>query len=113
VKINGTLVKIPSERDDLPIQHLHDQGQQVLITPFGLYPEQLYAVENAPIVWTNLTTEPQHIVFVDYPGGRGSGAIMPGHKFSFTFHSPTSIAFHTATGLVGDLNISNWPGAPS
>lgn len=59
---------VPTERGSRPINAANDAGQQVIIAEKGiLVPQWLVANVNDPITWTNLSGQPQQVVFDDAP----------------------------------------------
>ena len=72
---------LPSE-DGRPIQPVVSPGQNIVILKQGCFPQELQASVTAPIVWYNLSKEPQRVVFEHFPVD--SGTIPPGGTFTWT-----------------------------
>ena len=93
----GPMVTVPSENGVRPIALTCDSGEQILIEPDSFYPRILVANVKAPITWTNLTTSPQEIVFLN--SEVRSPLIPPGGKWSYT--PPTSLNLHYVDRALG------------
>jgi hypothetical protein len=84
---NGTVgpsdptTTLPSE-DGRLIQPVVSPGQNIVILKQGCFPHELQASVTAPIVWYNLSKEPQRVVFQHFPVD--SGTIPPGGTFTWT-----------------------------
>ncbi len=72
---------LPSE-DGRPIQPVVSPGQNIVVLKQGCFPQELQASVTAPIVWYNLSKEPQRVVFEHFPVD--SGTIPPGGTFTWT-----------------------------
>ncbi len=72
---------LPSE-DGRPIQPVVSPGQNIVLLKQGCFPQELQASVTAPIVWYNLSKEPQRVVFEHFPVD--SGTIPPGGTFTWT-----------------------------
>jgi len=102
---------VPVEVTGRPINVANDAGQAVIIVKGGyLAPEWLLAEVTLPITWTNLSGQPQQIVFDDAPVH--SPVIPPGG--TFTWKSPgfaVGLTYHTANGHHARLTLQN-PNSP-
>lgn len=107
-------VRVPTEiHGQLPSRspNAAQAGQEILITPGGIRPSLLLATQGLRVVWTNLTDQPQQIIFTNASGG--SGPIRPGGTFSIATPRSESYTFRTASGLEGVLNVDpDIPGLP-
>lgn len=90
---------VPTEVATHPISATIDDGQQIIIAASGFLPARLFSTPNEAVTWTNLTDEPQQVIF-DYLPVK-SPVIPPGGTFSWTSASSQSIAYRTASGLHG------------
>jgi hypothetical protein len=72
---------LPSE-NGRPIQPVVSPGQNIVILKQGCVPQELQASITAPVVWYNLSKEPQRVVFEHFPVD--SGTIPPGGTFTWT-----------------------------
>jgi hypothetical protein len=99
VVVGGKEVAVPTEIGTTPIAPQIDDGQQIIISAAGLLPARLFSDPKIPVTWTNLTDQPQQVIF-DYLPVK-SPVIAPGGTFSYTSLSSESIAYHTASGLHG------------
>ncbi|HXQ60251.1 MAG TPA: hypothetical protein VN799_09125 [Acidimicrobiales bacterium] len=99
VTVGGKAVAVPTEIGTHPIAAAIDDGQQIIISAAGFLPHRLFSTPDEAVTWTNLTDEPQVVIF-DYLPVR-SPVIAPGGSFSWTSHSTQSIAYRTASGLQG------------
>jgi len=99
VVVHGKAVVVPTEEGTTPIAPQIDEGQHIIITARGMLPARLYSQSKEAVTWTNLTDEPQRVIF-DYLPVR-SPLIPPGGSFSWTSASSQSIAYHSASGLRG------------
>jgi len=102
---------VPVERGTRHINVANDAGQEVIIAQGGyLVPEWLLAEVTLPVTWTNLSGEPQQIVFDDAPVH--SAVLAPGA--TFTWKSPgfaIGLTYHTAHGHHARLTLQN-PNTP-
>jgi hypothetical protein len=96
VEVGGKEVSVPTD-GGRPINPQIADGQQIIISAAGFLPERLYSVPSEAIVWTNLTNQPQQVVF-DYFAVT-SPVIPPGGTFRYTTPSSESIAYHSKSGL--------------
>lgn len=99
VVVGGKQVAVPTEIGTTPIAPQIDDGQQIIISAHGLLPARLFSNPKIPVTWTNLTDQPQQVIF-DYLPVK-SPVIPPGGTYSYTSLSSESIAYHTASGLHG------------
>jgi hypothetical protein len=97
VMVGGKVAAVPTEIGTTPIAPQIDDGQQIIISASGLLPARLFSNPKVPVTWTNLTNQPQQVIF-DYLPVK-SPVIAPGGTFSYTSQSSESIAYHTASGL--------------
>jgi hypothetical protein len=111
VVINGKSVSVPREeyRPDRPIQQETDQGQQIIISPKGLLPIELYAPAPCTITWTNLTAKTVTLQLSVFGTPLQSPAIGPGASYSKSFDTEGSIGYITSTGLHGSVGIAQLP----
>jgi len=93
----GPVVTVPTESGIRPISVVVDSGEQILIEPDSFYPRILIADIKEAITWTNLTTSPQQIVFLN--SSIKSPLIAPGGKWSYT--PPTSLNIHYVDRALG------------
>jgi hypothetical protein len=107
VVVGGKEVAVPTEIGTTPIAPQIDDGQQIIISAAGLLPARLFSNPKVPVTWTNLTDQPQQVIF-DYLPVK-SPVIAPGGTFSYTSLSSESIAYRTASGLHG-VDTVNPPG---
>jgi len=99
VEVGGKQVPVPTEVAGHPISQTIDDGQQIIISAAGFLPARLFSTPDVAVTWTNLTDQPQQVIF-DYLPVR-SPVIAPGGSFSWTSASTQSIAYRTASGLHG------------
>jgi hypothetical protein len=99
VTVGGKTVAVPTEIGTHPISPAIDDGQQIIISAAGFLPRRLFSTPDEPVTWTNLTDEPQRVIFDYFPVR--SPVIAPGGTFSWTSMSTLSIAYKTASGLRG------------
>ncbi|MFZ0667954.1 MAG: hypothetical protein WAM97_19565, partial [Acidimicrobiales bacterium] len=64
VTVGGKTVTVPIDSGK-PAEPGIDSGQQIVISESGFLPSKLYSTPGDPIVWTNLTNQPQQVKF-DY-----------------------------------------------
>ena len=93
------MVAVPTERASHPISSTIDDGQQIIISATGFLPPRLFSKPGIAVTWTNLTDEPQQVIF-DYLPVK-SPLIPPGGTFSWTSASSQSVAYKTGSGLHG------------
>jgi hypothetical protein len=96
VEVGGKTVKVPTDGGK-PINSQVDDGQQIVISASGFLPSRLYSNPGKAIVWTNLTDQPQQIIFDAFPVK--STVIAPGAVWSWKTQDSESIAYHSNTGL--------------
>lgn len=65
-----------------PIPTIFGAGQNVIISKQGCVPQTIEASVTAPVVWTNLSGEPQRIIFEHFPVD--SGTIPVGGTFTWS-----------------------------
>lgn len=106
VTVEGKKVAVPTDSGK-PISPNIDDGQQIIITVGGFLPKRLYATPSDLVVWTNLTNQPQQVVF-DHFSVR-SPMIPPGGKYSWTSPASESISYHSVSGMHAVL-VLNPPG---
>lgn len=99
VEVGGRQVAVPRERPGEAIAAAVDDGQQVVLSARGPLPARLYATPGEAVTWTNLTDEPQRVVFDHF--ALRSPSIPPGGTFSWTSPASESVAYHTPSGLHG------------
>jgi uncharacterized Zn-binding protein involved in type VI secretion len=104
--IGGKKIAVPTD-SGRPISPNIDDGQQIIITVGGFLPQRLYATPSALVVWTNLTNEPQQVVFDHF--AVHSPVIPPGGKYSWTSQASESISYHSVSGMHAVL-VLNPPG---
>jgi hypothetical protein len=97
VTIDGKKVAVPDE-GDRPIQPVVGVGEEVIITPRAIEPHMLWCVVNYRMTFTNLTSVPQQLHFVN-DGGWRSPKIPPGGTWHFTPKFGISYYYVTDTGL--------------
>lgn len=90
-----------------PISANIDDGQQIIISAQGFLPARLYSTNSEAIVWTNLTDQPQQVIF-DYFSVK-SPIIPPGGTYSYKTPASESIAYRSASGMHAVVTI-NPPG---
>jgi len=109
VTVDGKKVAVPTDSGrSIPscCQAVGD-GQQIIITVGGFLPKRLYATPSVPVVWTNLTDQPQQVVFDHF--AVHSPVIAPGGTFSWTSQDSESITYHSVSGMHAVL-VLNPPG---
>ncbi len=82
-------------------------GQQIIITVGGFLPKRLYATPSVLVVWTNLTDQPQQVVFDHF--AVSSPEIPPGGTFTWSSQDSESISYHSVSGMHAVL-VLNPPG---
>jgi len=97
VTINGRKVGVPDE-GRLPVQPNEGVGEQVNITPNRIEPYLLFCQVKYPMNFTNLTSVPQQLRFVN-DGGWRSPEIPPGGTWHYTPTYGISYLYKTNTGL--------------
>jgi hypothetical protein len=97
VTIDGKKVAIPDEVDQ-PIRPVEDVGEQVIITPKAIEPGLLWCQVKYRLTFTNLTSVPQQLRFVN-DGGWRSPIIPPGGTWHYTPIFGISYYYVTSTGL--------------
>jgi hypothetical protein len=97
--VGGKTVAVPTESGTAPIAPQIDDGQQIIISAGGFLPARLLSDPKLPVTWTNLTDEPQRIIFEALPVR--SPLIAPGGTWSWTTGSSESIGYRSASGLHG------------
>jgi hypothetical protein len=102
--VSGSTTTFPREVAGRPLNPVVDSGQQVVITPTGFEPAELYADDTLPVVWTNLSGSPQTISFVALPVH--SAVIPVGGQFVWNAHGAgLTLAYHSTSGLHGVLRL--------
>jgi hypothetical protein len=96
VAVGGKTVTVPTDGGK-PIVQGVDDGQQIVISSTGFLPERLYSDPGSAIVWTNLTNQPQQILFDAF--SVTSPVIPPGGSWSWKTQDSESIAYRSASGL--------------
>jgi len=102
VTIGGHTIKVPTEDGTDPIKAFGDTGQQVILTSSGVLPRSLYAGQNQPVTWTNLTSSPVTLTLNHVPGVAPQ-VIQPGGSYSWnpvTTLSFTYTSSRRGTGFV-------------
>jgi hypothetical protein len=97
VTINGKKVAIPDEGTK-PIQPSEGVGEQIIITPTAIEPHLLFCQVKYRMTFTNLTSVPQQLRFVN-DGGWRSPEISPGGAWHYTPIDGISYLYRTNTGL--------------
>jgi hypothetical protein len=104
---------VPSERGQ-DIEPGVNPGQNIIIKNGRVYPQTLEASQSAPIVWYNLSSSPQRIIFDDskyYP--IDSGTIPPGGTFSWTAPAAQPLNYQLEpSGFEGKLVVNPVSGGP-
>ncbi|MFZ0170714.1 MAG: hypothetical protein WAL04_03425 [Acidimicrobiales bacterium] len=109
VTIKGKKVGIPEE-GTTPISLVENVGEQIIITPSRIEPHLLFAQVDYRLTFTNLTSAPQRLRFVN-DGNWRSPAIPPGGTWHYTPRDGISYYFVTSTGLQATFQASP-AGAP-
>ena len=105
--INGQSYVVPRETPSQPISGYNASGSQIIISPKGILPFNLFAPLGAKVTWTNLTSSP--VSLSSYYQNVNSGPIPPGGTFVWTSATQNSIRYHTSNGFVGRVEIGAFP----
>jgi hypothetical protein len=100
VTINGHTVNVPTEDGTDPIKAFGDTGQQVILTSSGVLPRSLYAGQNQPVTWTNLTSKPVTLTLNHVPGVSPQ-VIQPGASYSWNPVNTLSFSYTSSAGGTG------------
>jgi hypothetical protein len=100
VTIDGRTVKVPTEDGTDPIKAFGDTGQQVILTSTGVLPRSLYAAQNQPVTWTNLTSSPVTLTLTHVPGVSPQ-VIQPGGSYSWNPVNTLSFSYASSGGGSG------------
>jgi len=95
VTVGGRTVKVPTD-SDRPISSSVADGQEIIISVGGFLPQRLYSTPSDPIVWTNLTNQPEQVIFDHFPVT--SPMIPPGGTFSWKSAASESVSYHSSLG---------------
>jgi hypothetical protein len=112
VTIDGKKIRVPTELKTYPINPNSDHGQQVIIESRSFVPALLYA-NSGDIVFTNLTTTPQQLTFVNWPSPKTplvTPEIAPGSTYSFHHVGTLALKVTGSNGSFVYLNIATIPG---
>jgi hypothetical protein len=102
--VAGTSTTFPREVAGRPINPVIDAGQQIAITDQGFQPARLDANDLLPVVWTNLTSSPQQLIFVALPVK--SKVIPVGGQFVWNAQGAgLSVAYRSASGFRGVVQL--------
>jgi len=104
VVVGGVSVAVPRQNLYRHVSPVVDAGQQILIAAAGFLPHRLFANPNVPVVWTNLTDQPQQVTFDHLPVT--SPVIPPGGSWSWTSVNSQSISYHSVRGAAAVLAIT-------
>jgi len=104
VVINGKKVAVPDE-GTRPVRLTEDVGEQILITPTRIEPHLLFCQVGLRLTFTNLTSVPQQLTFVN-DGGWRSPVIAPGDAWHYTPRNALSFYFVTNTKLQATFQAS-------
>jgi hypothetical protein len=104
VAIDGRRVAIPDE-GTRPIDPVEDVGEQIIITPKAIEPHRLFCQVKRQLTFTNLTTVPQQLRFVN-DGNWRSPTIAPGATWHYTPTFGISFYYKTMTGLQATFQAS-------
>jgi hypothetical protein len=107
VTVGGKTVTVPRDTAKHAITPQVGDGQQIIVSVAGFLPARLYSTPSEPIVWTNLTDQPQKVIF-DY-FSVSSPEIPPGGTWSWTTQDSESIAYRSALGMRAVVTV-NPPG---
>lgn len=102
VVVGGRTVEVPTDGGKA-INPQVDDGQQIVISASGLLPARLYSDPGEAIVWTNLTDQPQRIMFDAF--AVTSPVIAPGSSWSWKTQDSESIAYRSASGLTAVVTV--------
>lgn len=103
VTVNGKVCPVPRETPGSPIDPSNDSGGQIVISSGGLLPFNLLVNIGQPIVWTNLTSSPVVVQFIDDPVT--SPPIPPCGTFTYTFNSSYDFSYRTTTRHIGTVAV--------
>lgn len=104
ITIDGRKVAVPDE-GTRPIQAIEDVGEQINITPKAIEPHLLFCQVKYRLTFTNLTSVPQRLKFVN-DGGWRSPVIPPGQNWHFTPIFGISYYYVSNTGLQATFQAS-------
>jgi len=102
VAVGGKTVTVPTDGNK-PVNPSVDDGQQIIISATGFLPAKLYSNPGSAIVWTNLTDQPQQVLFNAFPVT--SPVIPPGGSWSWKTGDSESIAYRSASGLTAVVQV--------
>jgi hypothetical protein len=102
VAVGGKTVTVPTDGNK-PVNPSVDDGQQIIISATGFLPAKLYSNPGSAIVWTNLTNQPQQVMFNAF--AVTSPVIPPGGTWSWTTQDSESIAYRSASGLTAVVQV--------
>lgn len=104
---------VPNERGQT-IQPVLSPGQNIIIEGGRVLPQDLQASISAPIVWYNLSSSPQRIIFDDYKDYPvDSGTIPPGGTFTWTPPAGGPVSYTLEpSGFVAKVFINSNSGGP-
>jgi hypothetical protein len=100
VTISGHAIKVPTEDGTDPIKAFGDTGQQVILTTSGVLPRSLYAAQNQPVTWTNLTPKPVTVTLNHVPGVAAQ-VVQPGGSYSWNPVNTLSFSYTSSGGGTG------------
>jgi hypothetical protein len=92
-----TPTTLPRETKAAPIPQDFAAGQQVIIYPGAFWPSQLYADDQMPITWTNMSGKPQKVIFDGI--NVTSPLIPPGAQFVWKSRGGGVIDYHAPSGF--------------
>lgn len=116
VMVGRTRVQVPVEYHHVTIaaNPIMGIGQNIIITSQGFEPVSLYGSSNYPIVFTNLTTKTQEVVFYHFPSYPKPIVVPPAGKVSITHNGLIALVYGNATGTVhGHIYLDTLPGVTS
>jgi hypothetical protein len=96
VQVGGRTVTVPIDGNK-PINASVDDGQEIVISAAGFLPARLYSNPGEAIVWTNLTDQPQKVMFNAFVVA--SPVIPAGGTWSWKTQNSESIAYRSDSGL--------------